>query len=478
MLWQKGDKLQGGKYTIREVLGDGGFGITYRVRDRNGHLYAVKTLNEMAQARPDFNKLQQDFMNEALHLAKFNHPNIVKIYKVFQESVPRNVTNQKNNNFFSRFFPKDAEIPHLDIWCILMEYVEGENLNDYLSRLGVLPEAEAVRYIKQIGEALTVVHNEGLLHRDVKPANIILRASNSEAVLIDFGIAREFTPNHTTHTEIGTPSYGAIEQFYPTIAPPGEYTDVYALAATLYALVTGKLPNPTVTEDLNLTAISYQVQEAIRHGMALQPQDRPQSVQDWLKLLGNNAPNENRQPLKVSLIPRTVSQPSIPLVSYDDLNSELRLDYRKLRDLLIAGKWKEADGETVSAMLKAAKREKEKWLRVEDIENFPCAELCAIDQLWVKHSNGHFGFSVQKRIWQEVGGKIDYEAECRLGDRIGWRVQGQWLDYAEYTFDLKAPIGHLPLFGRWCWWSWSIWDREVTCGGGSYIASRSLACKL
>ncbi|MFM6623822.1 MAG: GUN4 domain-containing protein, partial [Dolichospermum sp.] len=86
------------------------------------------------------------------------------------------------------------------------------------------------------------------------------------------------------------------------------------------------------------------------------------------------------------------------------LQSSCGVDYRKLRDLLAAGKWKEADEETRQVMLAVAKRERERWLNVESIDNFPCADLRTIDQLWVKYSDGRFGFSVQKRIYQGLGG--------------------------------------------------------------------------
>jgi len=84
----------------------------------------------------------------------------------------------------------------------------------------------------------------------------------------------------------------------------------------------------------------------------------------------------------------------------DELSSDKGVDYTKLRDLLAQGKWREADGETLAVMLKVAGREQQGYLRVEDIEEFPCTDLRTIDILWVKYSNGRFGFSVQKRIWQ------------------------------------------------------------------------------
>ena len=129
------------------------------------------------------------------------------------------------------------------------------------------------------------------------------------------------------------------------------------------------------------------------------------------------------------------------------LPSEKGIDYTKLRDLLTQGKWKEADKETLLVMLKVAGREEEGWLRVSDIEKFPCTDLRTIDSLWVKYSKGRFGFSVQKRIWESVGGtpNADYETYERFCDRVEWRVHNNWINYSDFTFTTEAPWGHLPL---------------------------------
>ncbi|MBW4636498.1 MAG: GUN4 domain-containing protein [Iphinoe sp. HA4291-MV1] len=123
-----------------------------------------------------------------------------------------------------------------------------------------------------------------------------------------------------------------------------------------------------------------------------------------------------------------------------------KMNYTQLRDLLAAGKWKKADGETGRVMLAVAGREKEGWLDIKSIDNFPCEDLHTIDQLWVKYSNGRFGFSVQKRIYQSLGGTEEYDREIweAFGDAVGWRKGGEWLYYSNITFDLRAPQGHLP----------------------------------
>ena len=125
------------------------------------------------------------------------------------------------------------------------------------------------------------------------------------------------------------------------------------------------------------------------------------------------------------------------------------VNYTKLRDLLEAGKWREADRETRRAMLQAAGREKERWFRTEDIDEFSCEDLRIIDQLWVESSQGKFGFSVQKDIYQNLGGTREYNREVweRFGTQVGWRQGNDWLNPdRDLTFNLTAPFGQLPTF--------------------------------
>ncbi len=120
-------------------------------------------------------------------------------------------------------------------------------------------------------------------------------------------------------------------------------------------------------------------------------------------------------------------------------------------------------------MLQAAKRTKERWLRKEDIDKFPCEDLRTIDQLWVKYSNGKFGFSVQAKIYHDLGGTQEYNDKIwnGFGDKIGWRVRvgfmkNSWIYYKDVTFDLKAPQGHLP-FEKWKNNWRSLFSRVETC---------------
>ena len=212
----------------------------------------------------------------------------------------------------------------------------------------------------------------------------------------------------------------------------GYYTDVYALAATLYSLLTNRVPIPAnyrAEEDVKLSPpqkfnqnISDKVNAAILKGMELEPVNRPQTVREFRELLG--------------LINQEV-----------ELKSNVGMDYRKLRDLLKAGKWEEADEETARVMLAVAKRGTERWLDKEHIDNFPCEDLRTIDQLWVKYSDGKFGFSVQKRIYKGLAGTIEHDIDIwkEFAVKVGWIKEGNFLSYSYITFDgKKAPEGNLP----------------------------------
>ncbi|MBD2732164.1 GUN4 domain-containing protein [Nostoc sp. FACHB-892] len=134
------------------------------------------------------------------------------------------------------------------------------------------------------------------------------------------------------------------------------------------------------------------------------------------------------------------------------LLSESNIDYTRLHELLVASDWQLADEETAMLMLKAAGREKQGWLDTESISKFPCTDLCTIDQLWTKYSNKQFGFSVQKRIYEEVKGDT-----IEWGKHVGWYQNESWLNYSNFTFSSDAPTGHFPAkFVRfvvgWGWW--------------------------
>jgi transcriptional regulator with XRE-family HTH domain len=128
------------------------------------------------------------------------------------------------------------------------------------------------------------------------------------------------------------------------------------------------------------------------------------------------------------------------------LSFQQKVDYTLLQNLLTDEKWREADKETLTVMLQVAGREQEGWFTTEHIENFPCQDLQTIDQLWKKYSNERFGLSIQKRIWESVGGTsdADYRTVCYFGNHVGWRRSGRWLSYGNRTFNHLSPKGHLP----------------------------------
>jgi formylglycine-generating enzyme required for sulfatase activity/tRNA A-37 threonylcarbamoyl transferase component Bud32 len=268
MSWGTGQQLNNNRYEIVERIGTGGFGVTYKALDRKtaNTVVAIKTLNEKRQRQANFNELQDNFLNEALSLAKCSHPHVIRVERVFSEG---------------------------QVWAMVMEYIDGETLEDRIIDKGRMTETQAVEIIQKIGSAVSYVHSQQLLHRDIKPANILIRP-NGEPVLIDFGLAREFVAGVAkSMTSDRTPHYSPPEQ----AKRRGEFSpplDVYSLAATLYTCVTGDLPalaeirvvRDSLIEPKEINPqLSDRVNQAIIQGMALKSEERSSTVEQWLELL-------------------------------------------------------------------------------------------------------------------------------------------------------------------------------------------------
>jgi hypothetical protein len=149
-----------------------------------------------------------------------------------------------------------------------------------------------------------------------------------------------------------------------------------------------------------------------------------------------------------------------------------------LQKLLEQKKWQEADLETTAMMLKLCQRQKEGFLRLEDIENMECRHLQTINHLWIIHSNNRFGFSIQAEIWQSVGGtsEPDWNAWCRFGKLTGWYVKDSWLWWNDVKFNLNAPKGHLPRGGAFM--GWGLGDFWTGCRMMSAVAKKLESCEI
>jgi len=271
MVWAPGHELQNGKYVVvGDPLGRGGFGTTYKVRHVQLNAFMViKTPNEYLKDDPDYPMYVDRFIREGQLMERFSqrsHPNIVRVRDLFKEG---------------------------DVPCMVMDFVEGEDLFKWVRRKGTLAEAEILPCIQQIGKALDSLHQSGLVHRDAHPGNI-MRCEDGTAVLIDFGIAKELVPATQSSTGIaGNRGFAPYEQMFQGSR---EVTvDIYCLAASLYYAVTGQRPVEAIARKLNNAPLiapqqhnrklSAYVNQAILKGMALEAADRPRSMAAWLQLL-------------------------------------------------------------------------------------------------------------------------------------------------------------------------------------------------
>ena len=272
-----------GDYRIDRVLGAGGFGVTYlademalsravTIKEYFPSDFAARTNGLDASPRSqdcagDYRWGLDRFIAEAQTLAKFDHSHIVKVYRTFKA----------NNTAY-----------------MVLHWEEGQSLKSWLKTLGRAPrQKELDRIIAPLLDALETIHKANFLHRDIAPDNIIIRKSG-DPVLIDFGAARGDIAAHSktkTVSALVKPGYSPYEQYAETSKQQGPWTDIYALAATLYHAVTGKRPLDSPSRMLKddmvpaahaaLSSYRSTFLEAIDRGLALAIDARPQSVVEW-----------------------------------------------------------------------------------------------------------------------------------------------------------------------------------------------------
>lgn len=291
-----GHVLQNGKYRLTQVVGQGGFGITYKgvwytevkgplgtvetevpvcikeyfFKDycyRDSHSFSVKVHSETGKSL--FYKFKEKLIKEATILSEVHHPHIVNVLEVFEEN---------------------------DTAYIAMEYIPGNSLKYIMDHDGILPEPEVLKYTAQIGEALQFVHEKSILHLDIKPSNILIDA-NKKARLIDFGVSKRYDlEQQETSTTMLTLSKGfaSIEQYDDEgIQNFSPCPDVYSLGATMYNLLTGKIPTESILRatkpllsprEIN-PSITPKTEAVIVKAMEIIPEDRYQSIAEMIAAL-------------------------------------------------------------------------------------------------------------------------------------------------------------------------------------------------
>lgn len=257
----------GGRYEIVERIGGGGMAIVYKAYDTLLHRHvAVKVLREQFVHDEEF---IQRFRREARSAASLSHPNVVSIYDVGQDE---------------------------DIHYIVMEYIEGGTLNDIIKERAPLQAEEAVKIASQICDALDHAHQNGIIHRDIKPHNILISKSGRIKVT-DFGIARAAASSHITQTGA---VLGSVHYFSPEHAKgvaQGEKSDIYSLGAVLYQMVTNRLP---FAGDSPISVALKHLQEDFEEPRSINPL-LPQSLENIILKALRKRPEERYESARAML---------------------------------------------------------------------------------------------------------------------------------------------------------------------------------
>ena len=266
------------RYRTVSLLGQGGMGAVYRAWDMRLNVpVALKEMTPQPGLDPQtLAQLRQQFQQEAMVLARLNHPHLVRVTDFFEESA---------NTY------------------LVMDFVEGESLADRIARQGALPEHDTLAWAGQLLDALAYCHAQGVIHRDIKPQNVIIRP-DGRAALVDFGLVKLWDPRDprtkTAMRGMGTPEYAPPEQYETDMGHTDARSDVYSLGATLYHALAGQAP-PTATlrmaapeQFVPMRALNPQAsaptEAAVLRAMELPRSQRWQSAGDMAAALGVTGP--------------------------------------------------------------------------------------------------------------------------------------------------------------------------------------------
>ena len=305
-----GQELGQGKYIIGRVLGAGGFGVTYSALDKvlnrrvaikeympgefstrmqgNSHLTVFG-----GEKEEQFKAGMAKFYDESVRLSKFTEvQGIVQVYDCFYE----------NNTAY-----------------IVMEYLEGETLDQLIKRESKIPVEDAVKIATKVLEALCVVHEAGMIHRDIAPNNIFL-TSDGKVKLLDFGAARNATGSHSKSLTVMYKEGFTAEEQYRSNGDQGTWTDVYSVAATLYKSITGITPDGAMERKLRDElkpvgkcgiSVPKNVETAIMNALNVNPKKRTQTAEQFMKELNGSVNVKNRfertRESKIARFPKSVA---------------------------------------------------------------------------------------------------------------------------------------------------------------------------
>ena len=449
-----------GLYEAIAFIGQGGMGRTFQAKDlgRLGQSCVIKQFLPQFQNPDLMKKAIALFESEAAQLkALGSHPQIPELIAYFEED---------------------------GCLYLVQELIEGKNLYIELQSNGIFSEADIYELLVNILPVLQFIHDRQVIHRDIKPDNIIRiirrtltspeldqkeRISNyqspitnspeSKFALVDFGAAKAITTDtaNRTGTLIGSAEYIAPEQARGKAIPQ---SDLYSLGVTCIYLLTGISPFDLYDDESDRWIWQEKLQTSISNHLA-----------GILKRLLERAisnryssATEVLRDLQSETISSGVNSNSLE-VSYIHQHNNPQI--KKLIEALNLGQWQESDLLTNTIILELANKNRIADLTSNDIDQISCDIWIAIDQAWIQASNNHFGWTIQQRLWKSLSGRLIYEENNywefakvyeKFADRLGWR-KPRWLNlefspkiwrkYENLTFKISAPRGHLPSLFFW-----------------------------